>query len=260
MYSSDSTDQDYLDIHQQSTQGRGRVRATGNQRGWEHQGQGRGRGRGRGRGCGKDRTTASHTHGTNSWDGGTGTDDDLQWSETSSINVESVSRTVPISGHVIDIFKLLFTTTLIDLIVDQTNLYACQVMDASQYDKWSKVTADEIWVYFGFMILIGINHLPAIADCWKLDPTYRYSPIANKITRDRFVGITRYFHFVDNSTLPSRTDPGYDKLGKIRPVIDHLSPISFRLQPTLWGFNYNSIQGKVYNETVFAKETNQERL
>ena len=70
---------------------------------------------------------------------------------------------------------------------------------------------------------MGINRLPALADYWKLDPTYRYRPIADKITRDRFMEITRYFHFVDNSTLPLRTDPGYDKLGKIRPVIDHIS-------------------------------------
>ena len=106
------------------------------------------------------------------------------------------------------IFRLFFTTTLIDLIVDQTNLYASQVMDTAHYEKWTKVTPEEIWAYFGFMILMGINHLPAIADYWKLDPTYRYRPIADKITRDQFVEITRYFHFVDNSTLPLRTDPG----------------------------------------------------
>ena len=184
-----SSDQDYLDRRQHITQGRGRVRGTGYQRGRGHQGRGRAWGRGRG----KDRATGSHTHGCNSGDGGSGTgDDNLQW----------------------------YTTTLIHLIVDQTNLYASQVMDISQYEKWSKVTADEIWAYFGFM---GINHLPALADYWKLDPTYRYSPIADKITWDRFVEITRYFHFVDNSTLPSRTDPGHDKLGNIRPVICHLS-------------------------------------
>lgn len=75
--------------------------------------------------------------------------------------------------------KLFFTASLIDLIVEQ---YASQVMDASHYQQWSKVTADEIWAYFGFMILMGINRLPAIADYWKLDPTYRYGPIADKIT------------------------------------------------------------------------------
>ena len=60
---------------------------------------------------------------------------------------------------------------------------------------------------------MGVNQLPALADYWKLDPTYR--PIANRITRDRFLEISRYLHFVDK-TLPPRTDPTYDKLGKIQ--------------------------------------------
>lgn len=62
------------------------------------------------------------------------------------------------------------------------------------------------------MILMGINHLPALSDYWKMDSTYRYSPVADRITRDRFFEITRYFHFVDNTTLLPRGDPGYDKL------------------------------------------------
>ena len=96
-------------------------------------------------------------------------------------------------------------------------------MSAAQYVKWTDVTAEEIWAFFGFMILMGINQLPALRDYWKLDPTYRYNPIASKITRDRFLEILRYIHFVDNTTLLQRPDPAYDKLGKIRPVIDHLS-------------------------------------
>ena len=45
----------------------------------------------------------------------------------------------------------------------------------------------------------------------------RYSAVADKITRDRFGDMTRYLH---NATLaPS----GYDRLGKVRPVINHLS-------------------------------------
>ena len=104
-------------------------------------------------------------------------------------------------------------------------------MDPSQYDKWTKLTADELWAYFGFMILMGVNQLPALADYWKLDPTYRYRPIADRITRDRFLEISRYLHFVDNTTLPPRTDPTYDKLGKIRPVLDSVT------QQFLTGYN-----------------------
>ena len=73
------------------------------------------------------------------------------------------------------------------------------------------------------MILMGINQLPALADYWRLDTNLRYGPIADRISRDRFMEITKYLHFVDNTTLHLRSDPAYDKLGKIRPVIDHLS-------------------------------------
>ena len=90
-------------------------------------------------------------------------------------------------------------------------------MDASHYEQWTKVTADQIWAYFGFMILIGINRLPAIAGYWKLDPTYRYGPIVDRITRDRFLEISHYLHFVDNTTLLPRTDPmiSWVKLGQL---------------------------------------------
>ena len=226
-HSSDSNNQHHLVRGPQSTRGRGRVRGRGN-RGHPQQGRGRGKGRGRGRGRGQGR--GGSTRGRNGSGGGASSvaGDDLQWSETTNtINVErfteNVGPAVPISAHIVDIFRLFFTTSLIDLIVEQTNLYASQLMETAQYEKWTKVTADEIWAYFGYVILMGINRLPALADYWKLDPTYRYRPIADKITRDRFMEITRYFHFVDNSTLPLRTDPGYDKLGKIRPVIDHIS-------------------------------------
>ena len=96
-------------------------------------------------------------------------------------------------------------------------------MSDDQYANWIDVNEEEIWAYMGFMILMGINHLPALSDYWKMDSTYRYSPVADRITRDRFFEITRYFHFFDNTTLLPRGDPGYDKLGKVRPVIDILS-------------------------------------
>ena len=49
----------------------------------------------------------------------------------------------------------------------------------------------DILVLLGFAILVGINQLPSLADYWKKD----------QITRDRFLQIWRFLHFVDNSTL-----------------------------------------------------------
>ena len=70
-------------------------------------------------------------------------------------------------------------------------------------------------------ILIAVNVLPDIYDYWSLQETFHYFPIASCISRKRFLEIPRYLHFVDNTiSLAQRGEPGYDRLGKIRPIID----------------------------------------
>ena len=54
------------------------------------------------------------------------------------------------------------------------------------------------------MILMGIVHLPSIYDYWEKVEIYNYSPVAFRITRDRFFEL-RYLHFADNSSLASRS-------------------------------------------------------
>lgn len=128
-----------------------------------------------------------------------------------------------ISAVVLEVFQLFFATSLVELIDEQTNLYASQLMGFQAYATWEKVTAEEIWAFFGFMIVMGINQLASLSDYWRKDPFYRYAPIADRIPRDRFYELCRYIHFVDNGTLLSRDDSGFDKLSKVRPIIDHLS-------------------------------------
>ena len=47
--------------------------------------------------------------------------------------------------------------------------------------------------------------------------------MADRITRDRLREISQYLHMVDNDTLIPRGEDGHDRLGKVRPLIDHLS-------------------------------------
>ena len=44
---------------------------------------------------------------------------------------------------------------------------------------------DEMKAFLGFLILMGINQLPAVKDYWKKKYLH-YSPIADRIPRDRF--------------------------------------------------------------------------
>ena len=70
---------------------------------------------------------------------------------------------------------------------------------------------------------MGINILPSIKDYWKRDPLFHYAPITDRIIRDCFLEISRYLHFVDNNTLQPRGSDGYDRLGKVRPLITHFT-------------------------------------
>ena len=66
---------------------------------------------------------------------------------------------------------------------------------------------------------MGINILPEIRDYWSTDEKLHYSPIASRISRDRFEEITRYLHFANNEALPGRTEEGYNRLQKVDPVV-----------------------------------------
>ena len=47
-----------------------------------------------------------------------------------------------------------------------------------------------------------------------------FGPIANRISRKRFSDIHRFLHFTDNTVLVQRGQAGYDRLGKVRPIME----------------------------------------
>ena len=87
----------------------------------------------------------------------------------------------------------------------------------------TKVSIEELQAYLGFMIIKGIVKLPSLYDYLKNDPYYYYAPIADQISRDRFMDISRYLHFVDNAMLALPGTPQYARLGKVRPILEFLN-------------------------------------
>ena len=120
-----------------------------------------------------------------------------------------------------DIFGIVFSDSLVDSIVRETNRYAAQEIGIG--DKQWITTAQEIQAYISFMILMEVNRLPEIRDYWSTDLALHYAPIADRISRDLFEEITRYLHFVDNTTLPARNHPSYDRLQKVAPVVKEVN-------------------------------------
>ena len=144
--------------------------------------------------------------------------------------VEPVGPTTILPPTVLGIFKLFFTTTLMATVVEQTNVYARQVLGDAAEGKWTDVTDADIWAFLGFALLMGINRLPQTHLYWNKDPVFHYLPIAERIPRDRFMAIWRFLHFTDitaqpqssassvSAPSPDSTRP-VDRLWKVRPVI-----------------------------------------
>lgn len=122
-----------------------------------------------------------------------------------------------------------FTTEIIQHLVSETNRYAAQCLDGSQ-KKWS-TTEKEMKAYLGFCILMGLVREPEIRDYWSQDEHLHYTPITDRISRKRFEELTRYFHFVDNNSLPKRGEPGFHRLQKVKGVVDKIQE---RLLPCIY--------------------------
>ena len=102
---------------------------------------------------------------------------------------ENVMPAIPVAASILDIFRLFFTSALISTVILQTNLYAQQVLGENAIDSWTNVIESDTLAFFGFAVLMGINQLLSLADYWKKDPNFNYSPIADRITRDWFLQI-----------------------------------------------------------------------
>ncbi|XP_060562864.1 piggyBac transposable element-derived protein 4-like [Ruditapes philippinarum] len=135
----------------------------------------------------------------------------------------------------IEFFLLLFPVELICLITRLTNEYAVWRMSqlgARFDDLWEEVTVHEMRAFLGINILMGINQLPEAKMYWSTDPLIGNTAVSKIMTINRFQQIMKYLHVSDRTTEPTRDQPGFDKLFKVRPVLDSLSD-TFRRYFTL---------------------------
>lgn len=218
-----------------------RTRDHGRGRGTGGRGCGRGtggRGRGRGTGdCGRGRRIGIRAHGRGTGDcrhirGAAtrgqrrGSTSHTAWKWDESYNNDSSLSSPPVfdenSGPAAyaltwsapdEFFRLLFPENLVELIVDNTKLYAAQQGFPITFTK------NDILGFLGMNIAMGIVGLPEVKDYWAREPILQHPWFPTVMPRDKFLAISRFIHFADNTQAPSRDDSDYDRLWKIRPVI-----------------------------------------
>lgn len=106
-------------------------------------------------------------------------------------------------------FSTFFTPELVDLLVQQTNLYSVQKTTRSIC-----TTVGEMQKFLAVLLYMGICHLPAVDDYWSV--YFRYPLVADIMSSKRFKCLKRYVHFVDNH----EEDSSNDKFHKVRPLFE----------------------------------------
>ena len=121
----------------------------------------------------------------------------------------------------LEYFKFFWSDELIDLVVEQTNLYSTQKTGYSV-----NTNHDEIEQFLGMNIMMGIIQLPSYAMYWS--QKMRYPPIADKMSLKRYEKLRRFLHFVDNSTFDQQTS---GKLYKIQPILESVRQQCLKVPP-----------------------------
>lgn len=122
-------------------------------------------------------------------------------------------------------FFLFIDDEVMSLIVENTNLYAEQVIikgileetPSSRLNLWVDTNADEIKVFFGMLLWMGLDKKPTISDYWSRDILY-ISPASKYMSRNRFELLMNMIHFSDNEKCPPN-----NRLFKIQPLLDLLN-------------------------------------
>lgn len=116
-------------------------------------------------------------------------------------------------------FESIFDQQILSNIVTETNRYA----QKNKLKNWTDVTLDEIKAFIGCLIIMGIHQLPALKHYWSSDPILRVEAVASVMTANRFKKIVENLHCNDNELQPPKTDPKFDKLHKVKPMLDRLN-------------------------------------
>ena len=106
-------------------------------------------------------------------------------------------------------FKRLFDDNIIQMIIDQTNLYSVQQLGNSL-----NTNANEMSDFIPILLYTGLVKMPAYVDNWA--ERTRFPPIANTMSLKRFQKLRRYIHFSDNN----EADGAPDRYFKVRPVME----------------------------------------
>ncbi|CAC5420426.1 unnamed protein product [Mytilus coruscus] len=137
----------------------------------------------------------------------------------------------------IDYFLLFLTLDFLRHIVRETNRYAQDFITSRQRIrrfsrlhsgfKVGAVTLAEMKGFISVILNMGLIRKPSITEYWNTKfPSQDTVWFRDIFSRNRFQSILKFFHIVDNTTLPNRNDDNYSPTSKWIFLIDNQNYIT----------------------------------
>ena len=126
-------------------------------------------------------------------------------------------------GTALDFFLLMFPEDLFEILVTETNRNAEQLIRTKPDPRWYATTCEEMRAFVAINILFGIKTLPETRLYWSKDSFLGVPSIQKVMPRNRFEKIRQYLHLNNRENMLPRGDRGYDKLFRVRPLLDVIS-------------------------------------
>ena len=143
-----------------------------------------------------------------------------------------IQDTLDGSSHPYEFFCKIWGDDTFQHIADQSNLYAQQKQTA----EWVTTSEKEVQSLVVIQLVMGIVRLPSMYDYWNTNPLLNTPGITLGMSRHRFRSLLSHLHLNDNSAAPDRSSPQFDKLYKVRPLLEHIrnnSQICYQLHQKL---------------------------
>lgn len=120
----------------------------------------------------------------------------------------------------IKIFEMFVSEDILEMMVEQTNIYAEQTFSNAQSKstpKWVPTNMGEMKEFLGIICYMGLVRKPTIRCYWSQDILYKDGLIPSVMSRNRFEMLLRLWHFSDNKEQVEG-----DRLHKISPLVEKL--------------------------------------
>ena len=129
----------------------------------------------------------------------------------------------------LDYFYLFPLTLFVDIVAHTNNYAIWKMAQSGENDpKWLATTLEEMAAYIGLNIFMGIDSKPHYNMYWSTDEFIGNAGFKKTMTCNRYEKLTQYFHVADRQSEPERRSPNYDRLFKIRPIMNTVKETSYK--------------------------------